>query len=95
MWDVTKNFRGYWYTPSNGAIDPAPGAGTGGALQPTEGTSWLNFAGMWGDQKWPTNRFGQYCLGNECHISGGPSGKHPPTYTGAFHESSSLIRLTR
>jgi len=83
MWDITKNFRGFCY--SDGAIDAAPGAGTGGDLQPTEGTSWLNFAGLWGDRKWPTNKFGQYCLGDECHIGDGPTGKHP-TRAGTFRE---------
>ncbi|KAF9647656.1 hypothetical protein BDM02DRAFT_3156054 [Thelephora ganbajun] len=73
-WDITKNFRGFWYTPSNGVISVAPGAGIGGTVEPTEGGNWLNFGGLWGDQKWPTTRFGQYCLGNECHISDGPSG---------------------
>jgi len=73
-WDVTQNFRGYWYTPSSGAIDAATGAGSGGTLQPQEGTSWLNFGGEWGDKQWPTSKFGQYCFGDECHISDGPTG---------------------
>jgi len=75
IWDVTKNFRGFWYTPSSGAISIARGAGSGGLLQPTEGTSWLNFGGGWGDQKWPTNKFGQYCVEDQCHISDGPTGE--------------------
>jgi len=74
IWDVTKNFRGFWYTPSSGAISIAPGAASGGLVQSSEGTSWLNFGGPWGDQKWPTNKFGQYCIGDECHISDGPTG---------------------
>jgi len=74
-WDITKNFRGFWYNPSNGAIDAAPGAGSGGDLQPGEGTSWLNFGGQWGDKQWPTSKLGQYCLFDQCNIVGGPTGK--------------------
>lgn len=33
IWDVTKNFRGFWYTPSNGAVSLASGAGPGGGIQ--------------------------------------------------------------
>lgn len=76
MWDITKNFRGFWYTPSNGEISLALGAGTGGALQISEGPSWLDFGGFWGDQQWPTSRAGQYCVDGECLIDDGPTGKH-------------------
>jgi hypothetical protein len=74
IWDVTKNFRGFWYDPSTGGLSLAPGAGSGGTVQYSEGTSWLNFGGGWGDEQWPTNKFGQYCLGEECHITSGPTG---------------------
>jgi len=74
IWDVTKNFRGFRYSPSNNVISIAPGAGTGGALQVSEGASWLDFGGFWGDQKWPINKAGQYCLDGECLIDGGPTG---------------------
>lgn len=74
LWDVTKNFRGFWYNPSSRVVTPATGAGIGGQSQIPEGPGWLNFAGFWGDQKWPTNRFGQYCAGNECHMADGPTG---------------------
>ena len=75
IWDVTNNFRGFWYTPSSGALSSAAGAGSGGLAQPAEGPSWLNFGGLWGDKQWPTDRFGQYCIADECHISDGPTGK--------------------
>jgi hypothetical protein len=76
LWDVTKNFRGFWYTPSSGALALAPGAGIGGALEISEGPGWLNFGGYWGDKKWPVNKFGQFCVGSECHMEDGPLGKH-------------------
>lgn len=88
VWDVTKNFRGFWYTPSTGAISTAQGAGTGGTLQTLEGVNWLNFGGSWGDKKWPTSKFGQYCVGSECHIEDGPTGKN----TQARHRR---LRLSR
>ena len=78
IWDVTKNFRGFWYDPSSGAVSSASGAGNGAALQGSEGTSWLNFAGAWGDEKWPTTKLGQYCLGDQCHIVDGPTGMRLP-----------------
>ena len=75
IWDIVKNFRGFWYDPSSGALSLALGAGTGGALEVSEGPSWLNFSGYWGDQKWPTTRPGQYCVQDECLINDGPTGK--------------------
>lgn len=76
IWDVTKNFRGFWYNPSSGAISIAPGAGSGGLVQPSEGTSWLNFSGFWGDKKPPIEKPGQRCILDQCLISDGPSGEH-------------------
>jgi len=74
MWDVTRNFRGFWYTPSSGVVSLASGAGTGGTAEVSEGPSWLNFGGYWGDQKWPIDKKGQYCAGDECYIEDGPTG---------------------
>jgi len=74
LWDVTKNFRGLWYTPSSGTVDVATGAGSGGNLQSQEGPGWLYFGGRWGDKQWPTNKFGQYCIAGQCHVSDGPTG---------------------
>jgi hypothetical protein len=89
VWDVTKNFRGFWYNPSSGAISIASGAGPGGANQPSEGASWLNFSGFWGDKKWPTSRFGQYCVADECLMEDGPTGKQatrfPPNHNRSPH----------
>lgn len=74
LWDVTKNYRGFWYDPPNGVVSHSPGAGIGGSVQLLEGSRWLNFSGFWGDKKWPTSRFGQYCVGTECLIGDGPTG---------------------
>lgn len=74
VWDITQNFRGFWYTPSDGTVSTASGAGTGGAAEVSEGASWLKFGGAYGDQQWPTSRFGQYCVGTECHMVSGPLG---------------------
>ena len=90
---MTQNFRGFWYTPSTGTINAVPGAGPGGVAQPGEGASWLNFGGQWGDEKWPTKKFGQYCIADECHIAGGPTGKHA-VRAGAPRESPRLTRFT-
>ena len=76
IWDMTKNFRGFWYSQSGGGVDVASGAGSGGAGQPLEGASWLKFGGLWGDKQWPTNRHGQYCVGKNCLVDDGPTGKH-------------------
>jgi len=84
LWDVTKNYRGFWYDPPNGVVSHSPGAGIGGSVQLLEGSRWLNFSGFWGDKKWPTSRFGQYCVGNECLIGDGPTGKHSSPVPG-FH----------
>lgn len=86
LWDVTQNFRGFWFTPSTGQVSIAPGAGIGGNLEVSEGASWLNFAGAWGDQQWPTTKRGQYCIVDECYIVSGPTGKYP-TCPGASHEN--------
>ena len=75
IWDIAENFRGFWYNPSNGALSLALGAGSGGALEISEGPSWLNFSGYWGDQKWPTTGSEQYCVQDECLIDDGPTGK--------------------
>lgn len=94
LWDVTKNFRGYRYNPSDKTIQAAAGAGPGGDLQDGEGTDWLNFRGQWGDRQWPTKKHGQYCLGSECHIVGGPTGKHA-VFAGTSRGSSPLTRFAR
>lgn len=75
IWDITKSFRGFWYATSDGAVSLAPGAGTGGVFEISEGPSWLNFGGYWGDQRWPTTKPGQFCEYDDCLIDDGPTGK--------------------
>lgn len=90
---MTKNFRGFWFDSSTGALSLATGAGSGGLSQASEGTSWLNFGGAWGDKQWPTDKLGQYCIGDECHISDGPTGKH--VARDVSHGSQMLTRFVR
>lgn len=76
MWDVTKNYRGYYYDVSTGNFSLATGAGSGGKLQHSEGSSWLEFEGFWGDQVWQDWRYGQYHFDDQYHISSGATGEH-------------------
>lgn len=73
-WDVTLNYRGYWYDVSSQVFTSSGGAGLGASEQPGEGVGWLSFTGEWGDAQWPINEPGQYCISSECHISNGPTG---------------------
>jgi len=73
-WDITQNYRGYWYNLSTQAFTSSGGAGQGGVLQAGEGEDWLKFAGKWGDQQWDVSRPGQFCNPSGCHISDGPTG---------------------
>jgi hypothetical protein len=76
FWDVTLNYRGFWYNNATNTFTSAGGAGTGGTEQATEGVSWLNFLGAWGDDTPPTQflKSEQYCISTECHYTAGPSG---------------------
>lgn len=77
-WDVTTNFRGYWYDNTTNAFSTAGGAGSGGAAQAAgEEASWLSFTGHWGDDTPPTDILNneQYCISTECHYVAGPTGK--------------------
>lgn len=71
FWDVTKNYRGFWFDAGAQTFSSAGGSAS------DEGVDWLKFLGKWGDEQWPTNRDGQVCVASECIYSGGP--------TGAFH----------
>lgn len=74
-WDVTQNYRGYWYDSTMNKFTSAGGAGSGGAAQTAgEVASWLNFQGKWGDDT-PANFVDQqYCISTECHFVAGPTG---------------------
>ncbi|KAI0206783.1 hypothetical protein F4808DRAFT_7176 [Astrocystis sublimbata] len=73
-WDMTKNYRGYWYDTSNGKFTVAGGASTGGSAEAGETTDWLLWQGAWGDQQYPNSYPGQYCIFSECHFVSGPTG---------------------
>jgi len=73
-WDVTQNYRGFFYDNSTGVFTSAGGASTGGTEQTTEGVNWLYWLGMWGDEQYPSNDSRQYCIDTECHYSSGPTG---------------------
>ncbi|KAH6657894.1 hypothetical protein BKA67DRAFT_202122 [Truncatella angustata] len=73
-WDITQNYRGYWYDVGSGEFSIAGGASTGGTEEATETADWLLWQGYWGDEQYPTSHFGQYCLFGECHYTSGPTG---------------------
>lgn len=73
-WDMTQNYRGYWYDVSSNEFSIAGGAGTGGSDEGSETASWLSFEGFWGDNQYPDSYSDQYCIFGECHYTGGPSG---------------------
>jgi len=73
-WDVTQNYRGYYYDVATQAFTSSGGAGQGATLQAAEGTDWLKFLGKWGDAQLPTSADGQFCISTECFYSGGPTG---------------------
>lgn len=78
-WDVTQNYRGYWYDPAANTFTSAGGVGTGGAAQAAgETASWLNFQGKWGDDTPANDQGQQYCISTECHYVAGPTGTPLP-----------------
>ena len=81
LWDVTQNFRGYWFNNSTQTFTVATGVAEGGTEETNdEGVGWLNFPGQWGDQQYPILYRGQYCieipdLVDECKLVSGPTGE--------------------
>ena len=73
-WDVTQNYRGYWYDNSTKTFSKAGGAGMGGSEETGETATWLSWDGMWGDQQYMDTYPGQYCVFGECHYTSGPTG---------------------
>ncbi|THH33205.1 hypothetical protein EUX98_g1011 [Antrodiella citrinella] len=77
LWDVTLNFRGYWFDNATQAFSIAGGRNVG-ALEESfddEGTGWLDFQGMWGDEQYPVGEHGQFCDSPEaCLFASGPTG---------------------
>ncbi|OCH85733.1 hypothetical protein OBBRIDRAFT_739396 [Obba rivulosa] len=74
LWDVTANFRGYWFDNTTQTFHGAGGAGVGATEQANEGVGWLMFEGMWGDQQYPLLVNDQYCIFDQCHFTDGPTG---------------------
>ncbi|KAK0241397.1 hypothetical protein EDD85DRAFT_763209 [Armillaria nabsnona] len=74
FWDVTKNYRGFWYDVSSGDFSSAGGVDVGGSEQGSEGVSWLDWLGLWGDEQYPDSDSRQYCLFGQCHYVSGPTG---------------------
>ncbi|KIY70188.1 hypothetical protein CYLTODRAFT_451981 [Cylindrobasidium torrendii FP15055 ss-10] len=72
LWDVAKNFRGYWYDGS--AFTSAGGVGAGGQTQDAEGLDWLNWLGRWGDEQYPDDDDRQYGIFGQYHYVSGPTG---------------------
>lgn len=74
FWDVTSNYRGYWYDRTSNAFTSAGGAGTGGGEETGESATWLSWDGAWGDEQYRLSYPGQYCIFGECHFTSGPTG---------------------
>jgi hypothetical protein len=72
----TQNYRGFWYDNATSTFTSAGGAGIGASEQSGEGVSWLSFAGMWGDQQYPSSDPRQNCDFGECHYEDGPTGEY-------------------
>ncbi|RAK95956.1 uncharacterized protein BO80DRAFT_429461 [Aspergillus ibericus CBS 121593] len=79
LWDMTLNYRGYWYDVDTEEFSIAGGAGTGATEEGTETADWLSWLGYWGDEEYPDGLLndietGQYCIVGECHYTSGPTG---------------------
>ncbi|KAI0131900.1 hypothetical protein BJ170DRAFT_679798 [Xylariales sp. AK1849] len=73
-WDITQNYRGYWYDVTTTEFSIAGGVSTGGTEEANETAMWLSWAGLWGDEQYPDSYSGQYCIFGECHYTSGPTG---------------------
>jgi hypothetical protein len=60
-WDVSQNYRGYYYDPASNTVTNAGGVDVGGTEQGTETVDWLYWSGMWGDEQYPTSDKRQSC----------------------------------
>ena len=80
LWDVSLNFRGFWFDNSSQTFMPAAGVSVGGEEEAQgEGVGWLDFLGRWGDKQYPLLFRGQFCItlpsvGKQCKQSDGPTG---------------------
>ncbi|PSR99156.1 hypothetical protein BD289DRAFT_58182 [Coniella lustricola] len=71
-WDITQNYRGYWYNTSTATFSLATGNSTGATEEASP--SWLAWTGYWGDEQYADGVEGQYCLFGECLYTSGPTG---------------------
>ncbi|KAJ5725015.1 uncharacterized protein N7483_006372 [Penicillium malachiteum] len=81
LWDMTLNYRGYWYDVDSEEFTVAGGVGTGATEEDDETADWLSWLGYWGDEEYPDGLLddletGQYCISSECHYSSGPTGPY-------------------
>jgi hypothetical protein len=60
-WDVSQNYRGYYYDAASNVVTNAGGVDVGGTEQATETVEWLYWGGMWGDEQYPTRDKRQSC----------------------------------
>lgn len=79
LWDMTLNYRGYWYDVDTAEFRVASGAGTGASEEADETATWLSWEGQWGDEQYPDDflddlKTGQWCISTECHYTSGPTG---------------------
>ncbi|EIN04767.1 hypothetical protein PUNSTDRAFT_92710 [Punctularia strigosozonata HHB-11173 SS5] len=76
LWDVAKNYRGFWFDNSTQTFSVAGGVDIGGQELEGEGAGWLEFLGKWGDEQYPIGlEHDQYCVSDdECHFVSGPTG---------------------
>ncbi|KAF3761940.1 hypothetical protein M406DRAFT_74863 [Cryphonectria parasitica EP155] len=73
-WDMTQNYRGYWYDTTTNTFTTASGNSTGATEEADEDASWLSWEGYWGDEQYADGDDGQYCLFGECLYTSGPTG---------------------
>ncbi|KIY53467.1 hypothetical protein FISHEDRAFT_33355 [Fistulina hepatica ATCC 64428] len=76
FWDVTQNYRGFWFDVQSETFTSAGGASIGGQEQYEEGASWLSWLGYWGDEQYPLSDPRQFCILGECTWESGPTGPY-------------------
>lgn len=75
LWDVTLNFRGYWFDNSTSTFTSAGGVGIGGSEQKGETPSWLSWLGAWGDEQYLSTDPRQYDFDGQFKFTSGPTGE--------------------
>ncbi|KIY63751.1 hypothetical protein CYLTODRAFT_438434 [Cylindrobasidium torrendii FP15055 ss-10] len=71
LWDVTKNYRAYWYDGETFSV----GSGEGSKADAEEkGSEWLQWSGRWGDEQYPDTDKRQYDFLGFRHYVTGPAG---------------------